>query len=603
MTIRLAVTAVSMSCILLSGGCQQQPDLSRLTSQGKSSSQEDDLNQAVSMIRRLDSEPFGQIQSLLVFHLNRWVEQQLRDPQWNLEPLINRLPFTTENHPPMEQLLFHLSDAFYLQETSWLNSIANWVESQANRKHLDRFSRLQTEGLSDEERSELLTACRLFDWSVRHLQLRPLVPYPTTGSGDNLKERSVAPSLGIEGPGYTRIPHDILSHGSGDAWQRGRIFIQLARQRQIKVVYLGLRKDKQRRTQPWLTAAIIGKHLFLFDNELGIPLPVDGGKRIATLEDLKENPALLESLAVDDEPYRVGPADLENVVAQVDACHCAMSQRMMILEKHLTGENQMVLTEAPGRISRQMRNDFGIERTELLPTSMETFFYKVGAQRKIQETIGKIRQMEDNAARATTPAQQSLLQGQIRMARQPIAQQNRENALLFSELSELVAGRRLFFRGEFGDATLTRAGQGTRNAKTLLLGSRLPDDLIVALGSSPEMQEQYGLLPKPNELPKNHQSRVETTIYVMGESKKYATFWISMILMEEGNYSAAINWLEKRTLSMGELGPFYHLARYNLARCYEATGQREKACEILEQSTSPQARGDRLLAAILAQGS
>ena len=111
------------------------------------------------------------------------------------------------------------------------------------------------------------------------------------------------------------------------------------------------------------------------------------------------------------------------------------------------------------------------------------------------------------------------------------------------------------------------------------------------------------MLPKPNELPENHQSRVETTIYVMGESKKYATFWISMILMEEGNYSAAINWLEKRTLSMGELGPFYHLARYNLARCYEATGQREKACEILEQSTSPQARGDRLLAAILAQGS
>ncbi|MDP7204455.1 MAG: tetratricopeptide repeat protein [Pirellulaceae bacterium] len=603
MTIRLAMTATAVSCILLSGGCQQQTDLSRLTSQRKSSSQEDDLTQAVSMIRRLDSEPFSQIQSLLIFHLNRWAEQQPRDPQWNLEPLINRLPFTTENHPHMEQLLFHLSDAFYLQETSWLHSIANWVESRTNRKHLDRFSRIQTEGLSDEERSELQTACRLFDWSVRHLQLRPLVPYPTTGSGDTTKERSVAPSLGIEGPGYTRIPHDILSHGSGDAWQRGRIFIQLARQRQIKVVYLGLRKDKQRRTQPWLTAAIIGKRLFLFDNELGIPLPMNGGQKIATLSDLKENPALLDNLAVDDEPYRVVPDDLENVVALVDACHCAISQRMMILEKHLTGENQMVLTETPGRISRQMRNDFGIDRTELLPASMETFFYKVGFQRKIQETLGKIQQMELNAANATTSAQASLLQGQIRMARQPIARQNRENALLFSELSELVAGRRMFFRGEFGDSTLTRAGQGTRNAKTLLLGSRLPDDLITALKSSPEMQEQHGLLPKPNEPPENHQSRVETTMYVMGESKKYATFWISMIHMEEGNYSAAINWLEKRTLSTGELGPFYHLARYNLARCYEATGQHEKACEILEQSTSPQARGDRLLAAMLSKGS
>jgi tetratricopeptide (TPR) repeat protein len=602
----LTAAFLSIGCILLAGGCQQQTDLSRLTSQRKTNSQEDDLNQAVSLIGRLDSEPFLQIQSLLIFHLNRWAEKQPRDPQWNLEPLINRLPFSLDSHPNMEQLRFHLSDVYYLHETSWLHSIAGWVENQASRKHLDRFSRLQTEGLTEEQRSQLLTACRLFDWSVRHIQLRTLVPYPTTGRGDNVRERNVAPSLGIEGPGYTRIPHEVLSHGSGDAWQRGRVFIQLARQRQIKVVYLGLRQDKQRRTQPWLTAAIIGERLFLFDNELGIPLPVDGGKRIATLAGLKQNPGLLDALAVDDEPYRVGPADLDNVVAMVDACHCAVSQRMMILEKHLTGENQMVLTEAPGRISRQMRNTFGIDRTELLPASMETFFYKVGTEQKRQDATRKIEQLTLSLAQLgaqATPAERSLVQGQIVMARQPISRQSREKALLFSEMSDLVAGRRLFFRGSFGDTTLTRSGQGTRNAKTLLLGSRLSDDVMTALQSSPEMQEQYGLLPQPGETPEDQQYRVEITTYVMGESKKYATFWISMIHMEEGNYSAAINWLEKRTLSIGELGPFYHLARYNLARCYEATGQREKACEILEQSASPQARGDRLLARILATGS
>ena len=131
----------------------------------------------------------------------------------------------------------------------------------------------------------------------------------------------------------------------------------------------------------------------------------------------------------------------------------------------------------------------------------------------------------------------------------------------------------------------------------------MPDDVIIALNSDPDVQEQFGLLPQQNETAEQLKSRVESTMYLLGESKKYATFWISMILMEEGNYEAAINWLEKRTLSIGELGPFYHLARYNLARCYEATGQAEKACEILEQSTSPQAEGDRLLARILASGS
>ena len=597
----LMVAFLSTGCTLLATGCSPDTDLSRLTSQKQTSSQEDDLGQAASLIERLDSEPFSQLQSLLIFHLNRWIQEQPRDPEWILAPLVNRLPFSIENHPHLEQLQFHLSDVYYLHETSWLHSIANWVENQDNRKHLDRFSQLQTEGLTDEERSQLLTACRLFDWSVRHIQLKPLKPFPTSGSGENVRDRNIAPSLGIPGPGYTRIPHETLTHGSGDAWQRGRVFIQLARQKHIKVVYLGLRGENQRRTEPWLTAAMIGEQLFLFDNQLGIPLPADGGSRIATLADLKEDPGLLESFSMGDKPYRTSGKDLERVVALVDACHCALSQRMRILEKNLAGENQMVLSETPGRISRQMRNTFGIDRTELLPTSLETFFYKIGSLQKLQEAEQKLQQL--SLAQTSTPAEQAQLSSELRNTRQELDRHNRERALLFSEVSELVAGRRLFFRGHFGDAELTRGGQGARSAKTLLLGSRLPDDIIIALNSSPDVQKQFGLLPQQNETAEQLKSRVESTMYLLGESKKYATFWISMILMEEGNYEAAINWLEKRTLSIGELGPFYHLARYNLARCYEATGQQEKACEILEQSTSPQAQGDRLLARILASGS
>ena len=227
---RLMVAFFSIGCTVLAGGCSPDVDLSRLTAQRQIRSQEDDLNQAVSLIGRLDSEPFSQLQSLLVFHLNRWIEEQPRDPEWIQAPLVNRLPFSIENHPNLEQLMFHLSDVFYLHETSWLHSVASWVENQDDRKHLDRFSRLQAEGLNEEERNQLLTACRLFDWSVRHIQLRPLVPYPTSGSGENVRDRNIAPNLGIHGPGYTRIPHEILTHGSGDAWQRGRVFIQLARQ-------------------------------------------------------------------------------------------------------------------------------------------------------------------------------------------------------------------------------------------------------------------------------------------------------------------------------------------------------------------------------------
>jgi hypothetical protein len=464
----LMVAFLSIGCTLLAAGCSPDTDLSRLTAQRQTGSQEDNLSRATSLIGRLDSEPFSQLQSLLIFHLNRWIEEQPRDPEWILAPLVNRLPFTIENHPHLEQLLFHLSDVYYLHETSWLHSIANWVENQDDRNHLDRFSQLQTEGLTEEERNQLLTACRLFDWSVRHIQLKPLEPYPTSGTGENVRARNIAPSLGIKGPGYTRIPHEILTHGSGDAWQRGRIFIQLARQKQIKVVYLGLRGENQRRTQPWLTAAMIGEQLFLFDNQLGIPLPADGGSRIATLADLKENPGLLDNLSLDDQPYRTTAADLQSVVALVDACHCALSQRMMILEKNLAGKNQMVLTETPGRISRQMRKTFGIDRTELLPTSMETYFYKIGAQQKILNTEQKKQQLQ--VAQASTPAEQAQLASQLRTTQRELDRYNRERALLYSEMSELVAGRRLFFRGEFGDTELTR-GASRRHPRRFVVST------------------------------------------------------------------------------------------------------------------------------------
>ena len=99
----LMVAFLSTGCTLLATGCSPETDLSRLTSQKQTSSQEDDLGQAASLIERLDSEPFSQLQSLLIFHLNRWIQEQPRDPEWILAPLINRLPFSIENHPHLEQ--------------------------------------------------------------------------------------------------------------------------------------------------------------------------------------------------------------------------------------------------------------------------------------------------------------------------------------------------------------------------------------------------------------------------------------------------------------------------------------------------------------------
>jgi tetratricopeptide (TPR) repeat protein len=551
--IRAPLVLTLLAGLLILPGCGSDTDLTRLTKRETSTSA-DNLNRAISIIDQLDGEMPQEAQSQLTYHLNRWIKEQPSDPGWNRDPLISRLPFGVDKHPDMSQLLFHPSDTYYLHECSWLHDIAGWAALQPLQAHHDRFSEMLPTDLSDEDQQQLLVACKLFDWTVRHIQLLPLATFPTTASADNPRERAMAAEMGLDGPGYTLSMHDVLSRGTGDAWQRGRAFIQLARQRQIEVVFLGLRGEKGRRSQPWLTAAVCGSRLYLFDNQLGLPVPGPGGQ-IATLADLRADPSLLEPLAVDGEPYRISAAELENLVALIDAGHCSLSQRMRILEQHLTGENQMVLSTSPGRISRLMRNEFEISRSELLPADFENYSFKIAFFSKIQT--------DPIAAKAY----------------------RRDEFLWTSQNNQLVEGRRLFFRGKFGTARLNQSGQGEQNAKTLILGSRLPNAQIAAIATSGEN-------PDPEKV-RNLQEMLST-------SKNYASYWLGLIHMEDGNYTAAINWLENRALETGQRQPYDAGARYNLARCYEATGQHERARELLEQIDSPQAAGNKLLARQLA---
>ena len=73
---------------------------------------------------------------------------------------------------------------------------------------------------------QLLVAERLFDWTVRNIQLDPLLPYvieatagPTaTKPGDPAAAPAVPPYLrGIPGPGYQREPWLTLVMGHGDS--------------------------------------------------------------------------------------------------------------------------------------------------------------------------------------------------------------------------------------------------------------------------------------------------------------------------------------------------------------------------------------------------
>jgi len=67
-------------------------------------------------------------------------------------------------------------------------------------------------------------------------------------------------------------------------------------------------------------------------------------------------------------------------------------------------------------------------------------------------------------------------------------------------------------------------------------------------------------------------------------AKQAATYWLGLIAYERQSYVDSIDYLQKRTLGAWPNGFWTHGAKYNLARAYEASGQRDKAVEYYREA-------------------
>jgi tetratricopeptide (TPR) repeat protein len=72
---------------------------------------------------------------------------------------------------------------------------------------------------------------------------------------------------------------------------------------------------------------------------------------------------------------------------------------------------------------------------------------------------------------------------------------------------------------------------------------------------------------------------------LINQGKQYATYWLGLTAYQRGNYSAAIDYLNTRTLEVQSEGIWAHGARYNYARAAEAEGDFDRAI-LLYQSDS-----------------
>ncbi len=124
------------------------------------------------------------------------------------------------------------------------------------------------------------------------------------------------------------------STAAGRAWA----LAVLLRQLKLDAVII----EPKSRPESWLIGVILpGGNVLLFDPRLGVPVPSGAEPArlsiAATLQDARENPALLKLLDLENAAYPLSSEDLKSVNVRLVTDSSATSQRMAKLQSLITG--------------------------------------------------------------------------------------------------------------------------------------------------------------------------------------------------------------------------------------------------------------------------
>ena len=454
---------------------------------------------------RIGWEPSADESALLqlIERANQWLRNAEDEITWQADPRIADLPkdireskpIATEIAPKeLQSGAFRELEARQLQQAIWLRDISRWAKGEAI--------------------SPVDVARALFDWSVRNIQLDD--PNKT--------------------PGYVHQPWQALLYGHGTAKQRAWIFAELCRQQQLDVVMLSTDKGW------WLPALLQDGELYLFDTQLGLPIPSKTSGTVCTLSELIENPELLEQLSIEGEPeYPIAAADLSQVSAELVASPLQLSKRALALQEAFESDEFVVLAANTLRIAKDLEAASGISNVGLWAFPFESIL----SERSMSE-----------AARGRGVAR----------------------FYVFAQLPKLWKARVLHFQGtkdvpfEQRNDPLAQAQLGHQKATALYQGPRI----------------------RPSNARLKTLEPAKRLIYQ--RSKADASYWLGLLSFDQGKYRIAADWFARRTLDAIPNGPWTQGARYNLARTYEAMGELDKAVELLEEGESPQRLGNLIRA-------
>lgn len=534
---------------------------------------------AIDFLNSLDRFRPETAQQQILTNLGDWSRQETTSIDWIADPMINDLP--EELKPSVKSLevtAYGRADVLDLQEAVWLRDISRAVSQQPLadaqlEKWLDQA--IQDTKLTGDQAADLSLVYRLFDWTVRNMQL---------DAADDPDDVLPASMAGGEPLRHRYAPWQCLLYGHADWIERSRIHILLCRQVGIDCVMLVAGRGAAESEQPWCVAAKIGDQLYLFDALLGLPLPGQGGAPFSTLTDYVENPALLDELIVGSESYRIATSDLTDLYAHIDASPSALSQRMKQIESRLNGIYKMSLTSTPTTLARMLRSSSPhLKGSQIWLEPYRTIQF---LQAFLRDASGSPKLLE-----------------RLQLEQQP-----------FQTRSSLLRGRLMHLRGNYRGEPNNPDEPG---ANKLYMDSRPPQRELERFSTPLEtMREVAKKLPSLNHfiagLPENpaeaqaeYQRRLASALAAAIWSKDNASIWLAMIAFEKQEFEVAKNHLLR--LLENPDSKWLQTARYNLGRSYEALGKKHddatliaEAIEIYESDEpTPQKAGNRLRAKLL----
>jgi tetratricopeptide (TPR) repeat protein len=393
------------------------------------------------------------------------------------------------------------------------------------------------EGLDD-----LAAAKRLFRWTVESLAL---VADPPSVPSD-------------EAPGRRwYLPGEILLLGRASAPQRAWVFLELLRHAGLDGVMLGTRSAPGQPARPWVPALVSGGECHLFEPTYGMPIPGPGWQGIATARQAAEDPQILGQLDLPERPYPVRSEDVRDLVVLVAASAQSFSARMRRLEADLTGAAGMRIgLDADGLAERAIaclpaadgaEDELSIGgRGSIWSFPLET----VRRRREFSSTVAPA--LAEDLAPFSVALVGEDLRGAAGGARRP-----------------LYAARVREFRNQL---------DGPDGAKAAYL---------LARPSKSRIREIVSMVDP---------SQADAVGRICLRMKEDATYWLGLLLAREGQFEAAVDYLDRMTLAASADSPWADAARVAAARGYAGLGRVERARELLMADESPQRFGSRLVA-------